>query len=103
MIRVRAGIGLPAWASRRPPGKARGGRIPGVCKRRATPPGGMHRRPGWQPYSRASPWLVESDGLERKPGRRSQLESLMADSGVRELIIENRHNGERLAMRRVQR
>ena len=27
----------------------------------------------------------------------------MAYSGVRELIIENPHNGERLAMRRVQR
>src|SRR5262245_17596921 len=27
----------------------------------------------------------------------------MAESGVRELIIENRHNGERLAMRRVKR
>jgi len=27
----------------------------------------------------------------------------MADSGLRELIIENRHTGERLAMRRVQR
>jgi mannose-6-phosphate isomerase-like protein (cupin superfamily) len=27
----------------------------------------------------------------------------MADSGVRELIMENRHTGERLAMRRVQR
>jgi len=27
----------------------------------------------------------------------------MAESGIRELIIENRHNGERLAMRRVKR
>ena len=54
-LRVRAGIRLPVWASRRPPGQARGARIPGVCKRRATPPGGMHRRPHWQPYSRASP------------------------------------------------
>ena len=25
----------------------------------------------------------------------------MAESGIRELIIENRHSGERLAMRRV--
>ena len=27
----------------------------------------------------------------------------MAESGIRELIIENRHNGERLAMRRIKR
>jgi hypothetical protein len=32
-------------ASRRPPSKAGGGSIPGVCDRRATPRGGMHRRP----------------------------------------------------------
>ena len=38
-----------------------------------------------------------SGGCPSKP------ENLMADSGVRELIIENRHNGERLAMRRVKR
>src|SRR5262249_38051696 len=43
------------------------------------------------------------DGLEGKPGRPSQLESLMADSGVRELIIDYRHTGERVAMRRVKR
>jgi hypothetical protein len=45
-LRARAGISRSFWASRRPPGKARGARIPGVCKRRATQPGGMHRRPG---------------------------------------------------------
>lgn len=28
---------------------------------------------------------------------------VMAESGIRELIIENRHSGERLAMRRVKR
>ena len=54
-LRVRTRIGLPAWVSRRPPGKARGARIPGVCKRRATQPGGMHRRPRWRLYSRSSP------------------------------------------------
>src|SRR5438093_12653721 len=32
-------------APRRPPRKARGGTIPGVFDRRATPRGGMHRRP----------------------------------------------------------
>src|SRR6266487_653138 len=32
-------------APRRPSRKARGGRIPGVFDRRATPRGGMHRRP----------------------------------------------------------
>src|SRR5258708_4406324 len=36
-------------------------------------------------------------------GAPSKLESLMAYSGVRELIVENRHSGERLAMRRVKR
>jgi hypothetical protein len=45
------GVSLGAEA----PGKARGARIPGVCKRRATQPGGMHRRPRWRLYSRASP------------------------------------------------
>src|SRR5881397_1385025 len=43
------------WASRRPPGEARGARIPGVCKRRATKPGGMHRRPEWRSYFRTGP------------------------------------------------
>ena len=54
-LRTLVGIRLSAWASRRPPGKARGARIPGVCKRRATQPGGMHRRPRWQPYSDQGP------------------------------------------------
>ena len=35
-----------SWLGRRPPGEARGGRILGVCNRRATKAGGMHRRPG---------------------------------------------------------
>ena len=38
-----------------PPGKARGARVPGVCQRRATQPGGMHRRPQWQSHSRQGP------------------------------------------------
>ena len=59
-LRTLVGIGLSPWASRRPPGKARGARIPGVCKRRATQPGGMHRRPRWQPYSDQGPKAVES-------------------------------------------
>ena len=46
---------VKSWAPRRPARKARGARIPGVCKRRATQPGGMHRRPNWQPYSGLSP------------------------------------------------
>ena len=44
-VRTLTRIRCSLWASRRPPGKARGARIPGVCKRRATQPGGMHRRP----------------------------------------------------------
>ena len=31
--------------------------IPGVCERRATKPGGMHRRPEWHSYSRTGPIL----------------------------------------------
>ena len=46
-LRPRVGIGLSAWASRRAPGEARGARMPGVCKRRATQPGGMHRWSRW--------------------------------------------------------
>jgi len=46
----RASVASPKFvvaprAPRRPPRKARGGSIPGVCDRRATPRGGMHRRP----------------------------------------------------------
>jgi hypothetical protein len=55
LVRTRPGISVPFWASRRPPGEARGERIPGVCKRRATKPGGMHRRPEWCSYSRTGP------------------------------------------------
>ena len=54
-VRVRPEIAVSFWASRRPPGKARGARIPGVCKRRATQPGGMHRRPEWHSYFRTGP------------------------------------------------
>ena len=43
-VRARTRKRCALWASRRPPGKARGARIPGICKRRATQPGGMHRR-----------------------------------------------------------
>ena len=39
------------WVPRRPRGQARGASIPGVCKRRATPPRGMHRQPEWCNYS----------------------------------------------------
>ena len=42
-------------ASRRPSGQARGVRIPGVCNRRATPRGGMHRRPEWHTCSGQGP------------------------------------------------
>src|SRR4029079_6846617 len=54
-LRVRAEISTQLWASRRPHGKARGARIPGVCKRRATKPGGMHRRPEWCSCFRTGP------------------------------------------------
>ena len=55
-LRARPRIKVPFWASRRPPGKARGARIPGVCKRRATQPGGMHRRSEWYLYSWTGPY-----------------------------------------------
>ena len=29
--------------------------MPGACDRRATPRGGMHRRPGWRSYFRTGP------------------------------------------------
>src|SRR5215211_3719865 len=54
-LRARPEISESFWASRRPPGEARGARIPGVCKRRATRPGRMHRRPTWQTYSHQGP------------------------------------------------
>ncbi len=68
---LRLGLGrasrVATWASRRPPGKARGARIPGVCKRRATQPGGMHRRPRWQPNSRPSPLARPDPALRETP------------------------------------
>ena len=42
--RVLVGIGSPSRPARRPAGKARGGRIPGVFDRRVTPPGRGPRR-----------------------------------------------------------
>src|SRR5262245_22604620 len=52
--------------------------------------------------------LVGESGAEggdsgREAWAAVETENLMANSGVRELIIENRHTGERLAMRRVKR
>jgi len=44
-LRVRVRISSAFWVARRPSGKARGERISGICKRRATQPGGMDRRP----------------------------------------------------------
>jgi len=41
-------------AARRPRRKARGGRIPGVFDRRATPRGGMHRRPNATVFMKVS-------------------------------------------------
>ena len=64
-------------APRRPPRKARGGTIPGVFDRRATPRGGMHRRPNAAVIrrratkSRRSEWLVPGYGLA-KVTRRSK-------------------------------
>ena len=40
--------------ARRPPRKARGGRIPRVFDRRATPRGGMHRRPNATVFMKVS-------------------------------------------------
>ena len=44
---------LPRWGPR-PRRKARGGRIPGVFDRRATPRGGMHRRPNATVFMKVS-------------------------------------------------
>src|SRR5881392_3588723 len=41
-------------AARRPPRKARGARIPRVFDRRATPRGGMHRRPNATVFMKVS-------------------------------------------------
>ena len=62
-VRALVGIRWSAWAPRRPPGQARGARIPGVWKRRATPPGGMHRRPRWPPYSDQDPKYDPAEGV----------------------------------------
>src|SRR5262249_60178693 len=43
-VRARQEISASFWPPRRPDGKARGASIAGLCKRRATPPAGMHRR-----------------------------------------------------------
>ena len=63
LLRALARTRCPLWASRRPPGKARGVRIPGVCKRRATQPGGVHRRPQW------IPWFLPGTLLDRQASR----------------------------------
>ena len=60
-IRARQGISDQLWASRRPPGKARGVRIPGVFERRATQPGGMNRRPEVVTYSLPGPKATLED------------------------------------------
>src|SRR4029453_12895297 len=44
MLRALPEISASSWPSRRPDGKARGGRIAGLCNRRATQPAGMSRR-----------------------------------------------------------
>src|SRR5436190_15747084 len=46
-------------AARRPPRKARGGRIPRVFDRRATPRGGMHRRPNATVFMKVSTKLTK--------------------------------------------
>ncbi len=53
--RVRARIPSPVWVLRHLSGKARGLRILLVWKGRATPPGGMDRRPNRGRYSCANP------------------------------------------------
>ncbi len=53
--RVRARIPSPVWVLRHLSGKARGLRILSVWKGRATPPGGMDRRPNRGRYSCANP------------------------------------------------
>src|SRR5262249_10550510 len=79
-VRARQ-IRLPLWASRRPHAKARGARIPGVCKRRATQPGGMHGRPEWQGFV---------DGPLAGPGRLAiQDDVLRGVLGTLRLILRN--------------
>jgi len=46
---------------------------------------------------------ADRHGPEGEASTSVKRESLMADSGVGELIVENRHTGERLAMRRMKR
>jgi len=53
--RARARITFPVWVLRHLSGKARGLRILLVWKGRATPPGGMDRRPNRGRYSCANP------------------------------------------------
>src|SRR5262245_40480662 len=52
-------------AARRPPGKAQGARISGICERRATQPGGMHRRPNATAIMKVSTEV--SGGSTRSP------------------------------------
>ncbi len=54
-------INAPRWAPRRPAGKARGGHIVVLCNRRATQPGGMHRRSDRGIYLRGTA-LASGDG-----------------------------------------
>src|SRR5439155_14467069 len=74
-------------APRRPPRKARGGTIPGVFDRRATPRGGMHRRPNaavitrraTKTRHRAHPKLAEQKRQPRYHCRRSKIGPLNAE------------------------
>ena len=60
-----------AWAA----GKARGGRISGICDQRATPPDGMHRRPNANELLRHDTSLPSLrnrlSASRRRPGRRA--------------------------------
>ena len=56
ILRVRQGISVASLeASRRPDRKARRGRMPSAFNRRATPRGGMHRRPRCHDHSLTGP------------------------------------------------
>jgi organic radical activating enzyme len=55
-LRARQRIDAASWATRRPAGKARGGGILDVLRRRATMPAGMDRRPNRCRYSLTGPY-----------------------------------------------
>ena len=59
--------GVAPRAARRPDRQARGGRMPGAFDRRATPRGGMHRRPNAGPIHEKGSKLMQGRSLPLLP------------------------------------